>query len=155
MRPHRADQRRPDRGRGHAGRADDDGRPGLRQGADPGERVAEVDRGVDDTQDPAVFTARAKDSWHWRMLVSQPDWITEEAIDTETLGNIRGCASEAAKMLGLDEAEATPAELVGLHHPTNLAEGYDTQPEPRSYPNARRTASSASESDSPSERAGE
>jgi hypothetical protein len=30
--------------------------------------------------DPEVFTARAKDSWHWRMLISQPDWIAEEAI---------------------------------------------------------------------------
>ena len=30
--------------------------------------------------DPEVFTARAKDSWHWRMLISQPDWITEETI---------------------------------------------------------------------------
>lgn len=30
--------------------------------------------------DPQVFTARAKGSWHWRMLISQPDWITEEAI---------------------------------------------------------------------------
>ncbi|TQM84945.1 hypothetical protein FHX81_7411 [Saccharothrix saharensis] len=31
--------------------------------------------------DPEVFTTRAKDSWHWRMLISQPDWITEEAIE--------------------------------------------------------------------------
>ncbi|GAB2958503.1 GyrI-like domain-containing protein [Saccharothrix stipae] len=29
---------------------------------------------------PEVFTTRAKDSWQWRMLISQPDWITEEAI---------------------------------------------------------------------------
>ena len=32
--------------------------------------------------EPEVFTTRAKDSWHWRMLISQPDWITEEAIGT-------------------------------------------------------------------------
>jgi hypothetical protein len=38
--------------------------------------------------------------------------ITEEPIDAETLGNIQGCASEAAKMLGLDRSKATPAELV-------------------------------------------
>ncbi|MEV8437879.1 GyrI-like domain-containing protein [Actinosynnema sp. NPDC051121] len=31
--------------------------------------------------DPEVFTTRAKDSWHWRMLVSQPGWITEELIE--------------------------------------------------------------------------
>ena len=31
--------------------------------------------------DPEVFTTRAKDSWHWRMLISQPDWITEDAVE--------------------------------------------------------------------------
>jgi hypothetical protein len=30
---------------------------------------------------PEVFTTGAKDAWHWRMLVSQPDWITEDLID--------------------------------------------------------------------------
>lgn len=30
---------------------------------------------------PEVFTARAKDAWQWRMLISQPDWITEDFID--------------------------------------------------------------------------
>lgn len=31
--------------------------------------------------DPAGFTARAKDTWRWTMLISQPDWITEPMID--------------------------------------------------------------------------
>ncbi|MGW4115115.1 GyrI-like domain-containing protein [Actinosynnema sp. NPDC004786] len=31
--------------------------------------------------DPQVFTARAKDSWHWRMLISQPDWITGDLVE--------------------------------------------------------------------------
>jgi hypothetical protein len=30
---------------------------------------------------PEVFTTRAKDAWHWRMLISQPDWITDDLID--------------------------------------------------------------------------
>lgn len=30
--------------------------------------------------DPAVFTARAKDSWHWRMLISLPDWVTTDQV---------------------------------------------------------------------------
>lgn len=30
--------------------------------------------------DPTVFTARAKDSWHWRMMISQPDAVTAEEI---------------------------------------------------------------------------
>ncbi|MFI9007685.1 GyrI-like domain-containing protein [Actinosynnema sp. NPDC053489] len=29
---------------------------------------------------PEVFTTRAKDSWHCRMLISQPDWITDDLI---------------------------------------------------------------------------
>jgi hypothetical protein len=29
---------------------------------------------------PEVFTARAKDAWQWRMLISQPDWIDDELI---------------------------------------------------------------------------
>ena len=31
--------------------------------------------------DPQVFASRAKDSWQWRMLISQPEWITEDMID--------------------------------------------------------------------------
>lgn len=34
--------------------------------------------------DPEVFTARAKDAWHWRMLISQPDWITADQIEDAT-----------------------------------------------------------------------
>ncbi|RZQ60523.1 GyrI-like domain-containing protein [Amycolatopsis suaedae] len=30
---------------------------------------------------PEVFTTRAKDAWNWRMLISQPDWITADLID--------------------------------------------------------------------------
>jgi len=29
---------------------------------------------------PEVFTARAKDAWHWRMLISLPDWITDALV---------------------------------------------------------------------------
>jgi len=31
--------------------------------------------------DPQVFASRAKDSWQWRMLISQPEWITDDMID--------------------------------------------------------------------------
>lgn len=31
--------------------------------------------------DHAAFTTRDKDSWHWTMLISQPEWITTEMID--------------------------------------------------------------------------
>jgi hypothetical protein len=36
--------------------------------------------------DPTVFTTRAKESWHWRMMISQPDRVTadqlKEAVDS-------------------------------------------------------------------------
>jgi hypothetical protein len=31
--------------------------------------------------DPQAFTARAKDSWQWTMLISQPDWVSEDMIE--------------------------------------------------------------------------
>ncbi|ONI86619.1 hypothetical protein ALI22I_23540 [Saccharothrix sp. ALI-22-I] len=31
--------------------------------------------------DPSVFTTRAKDSWQWKMLISQPEWITAQDIE--------------------------------------------------------------------------
>jgi hypothetical protein len=31
--------------------------------------------------DPAVFTARAKHEWRWRMLISRPDWLTDADVD--------------------------------------------------------------------------
>lgn len=33
---------------------------------------------------PEVFTTRDKGAWCWRMLISQPDWITDELIDEAT-----------------------------------------------------------------------
>jgi hypothetical protein len=36
------------------------------------------------SDDPTVFTAREKDSWQWRMLISQPDWITAQDIKEAT-----------------------------------------------------------------------
>jgi hypothetical protein len=30
---------------------------------------------------PEVFTTRAKDAWQWRMLISQPGWVTDDLID--------------------------------------------------------------------------
>jgi hypothetical protein len=31
--------------------------------------------------DPAVFLSRAKEEWEWTMLISQPEWITEDMIE--------------------------------------------------------------------------
>jgi hypothetical protein len=34
--------------------------------------------------DPSVFTTRAKESWHWRMLISMPDWVTADQVKEST-----------------------------------------------------------------------
>ncbi|WP_141576264.1 GyrI-like domain-containing protein [Actinomadura sp. WMMA1423] len=31
--------------------------------------------------DPEVFITREKDAWHWRMLISRPDWISDDLVD--------------------------------------------------------------------------
>jgi hypothetical protein len=33
------------------------------------------------SDDPEVFITREKDAWQWRMLISQPDWITDDFIE--------------------------------------------------------------------------
>jgi hypothetical protein len=33
------------------------------------------------SDNPEVFITRTKDAWHWRMLISQPDWITDDLIE--------------------------------------------------------------------------
>ncbi|GAA4217758.1 GyrI-like domain-containing protein [Actinocatenispora rupis] len=30
---------------------------------------------------PEVFVRRDKDAWCWRMLISQPDWVTDDLVD--------------------------------------------------------------------------
>jgi hypothetical protein len=32
-------------------------------------------------EDMAAFTVRAKDSWQWTMLIAQPEWIDENAVE--------------------------------------------------------------------------
>ncbi|MFD2417723.1 GyrI-like domain-containing protein [Amycolatopsis pigmentata] len=32
--------------------------------------------------DPTVFLTRSKESWEWTMMISQPDWITGEMVQT-------------------------------------------------------------------------
>jgi hypothetical protein len=37
---------------------------------------------------PEVFITRDKGAWHWRMLISQPDWITADLIDEAKQGGL-------------------------------------------------------------------
>ncbi|MEV0460334.1 GyrI-like domain-containing protein [Catellatospora methionotrophica] len=61
--------------------------------------------------DPSVFITRDKASWAWTMLISQPDWITEEMV--------RAAVAEAARKKGGPALAA-----VGLR---TLAEGRSVQ----------------------------
>ncbi len=38
--------------------------------------------GLWSAEDPQVFAARGKGAWDWTMMISQPDWITAEIVET-------------------------------------------------------------------------
>jgi hypothetical protein len=55
--------------------------------------------------DPAAFVRRDKDAWDWTMLISQPDWITEEMVAAAV-------AEVARKMDNPALADVRPLRLV-------------------------------------------
>lgn len=66
--------------------------------------------------DPAAFTARAKNTWHWTMLISQPDWITEPMIDAAkqtALKKKKLPAIENVRHVSLHEGQCAQALHVG------------------------------------------
>ena len=66
--------------------------------------------------DPAAFTARAKDTWHWTMLISQPDWITETVIDAAkqtALNKKKLQAIDHVRHMALHEGQCAQALHVG------------------------------------------
>jgi DNA-binding PadR family transcriptional regulator len=66
--------------------------------------------------DPAAFTARAKDAWHWTMLISQPDWITEAMIDAAkhtALNKKKLQAIDHVRHVALHEGQCAQALHVG------------------------------------------
>jgi hypothetical protein len=107
--------------------------------------------------DPAVFTARAKESWHWRMLISQPDWVTadqvKEATDAAlakknlpTIAHVRhetlregtcaqvlhiGSYDDETPLMAALHDEYLPANdltFAGLHHEIYLSDPRRTEP---------------------------
>jgi DNA-binding PadR family transcriptional regulator len=80
--------------------------------------------------DPSVFTARAKDSWHWEMLISQPEWVDDDmiaaakktALDKKKLPVIERVAlvelheGRSAQVLHLGSYEDETPVLARLHH---------------------------------------
>lgn len=107
--------------------------------------------------EPEAFTTGAKDSWHWTMLVNQPGWITETAVEEaktvalakKKLPAIAGIRRQtlnegrSAQVLHVgpydDEAPilahlhheylaAHELEPVGLHHEIYLGDPRKTEP---------------------------
>jgi hypothetical protein len=107
--------------------------------------------------DPTVFTTRAKESWHWRMLVSQPDWVSadqlKEAVDAAlakkklpTIAHVRhetlreGRCAQALHIGSYDDETPLMATLhdeylpannltpAGLHHEIYLGDPRRTDP---------------------------
>ncbi len=89
--------------------------------------------------EPEAFTVRAKDAWHWTMLISQPDWITEPMIEAATeaaLTKKKLPAIKEIRRLVLQEGQCAQALHVGsyddegpllaeLHGPYFAANGLD------------------------------
>jgi hypothetical protein len=79
---------------------------------------------------PEVFITRDKGAWHWRMLISQPDWITEDLIDEcrqaalakkklATIADVRRETLEegtSAQLLHVGSYDDEGPALARLHH---------------------------------------
>ncbi|MFJ6675053.1 GyrI-like domain-containing protein [Actinosynnema sp. NPDC091369] len=107
--------------------------------------------------EPEVFTTRAKDRWHWRMLISQPDWITEDAVeeakrvaaakkDLPTIADVRrhvlheGTSAQVLHIGSYDDEgpvlarlhdewlRANGLRMTGLHHEVYVGDPRRTEP---------------------------
>ncbi|MFD0206857.1 MULTISPECIES: GyrI-like domain-containing protein [Saccharothrix] len=107
--------------------------------------------------DPSVFTARAKESWHWRMLISLPDWVTTDQVTDAvatasakkkqpTIADVRhetlteGTCAQVLHIGSYDDETPLLAELhdeyvpgngltlAGLHHEVYLGDPRRTEP---------------------------
>ncbi|GLY80427.1 GyrI-like domain-containing protein [Actinoallomurus iriomotensis] len=79
---------------------------------------------------PEVFITRDKGAWHWRMLISQPDWITVDLIDEcrqaalakkklATIADVRRETLEegtSAQLLHVGPYDDEGPALARLHH---------------------------------------
>ncbi|BCJ30487.1 GyrI-like domain-containing protein [Actinocatenispora sera] len=68
--------------------------------------------------DPAVFTARAKDAWHWTMLISLPPSATPEQVEharTAALAKKRNPAIAQLRLHSLHEGRSAQVLHVGSY----------------------------------------
>ncbi|GHJ42918.1 hypothetical protein Cs7R123_02600 [Catellatospora sp. TT07R-123] len=68
--------------------------------------------------DPAVFVTRDKAAWSWTMLISQPDWITEDLVRTavaDAAGKKDNPALGGVRLLSLTEGTCVQILHVGSY----------------------------------------
>jgi DNA-binding PadR family transcriptional regulator len=66
--------------------------------------------------EPDAFTAGAKDSWQWTMLINQPDWVTEDMIEEAKLAALakkKLPAIDHIRHLALHEGRCAQALHIG------------------------------------------
>ncbi|MFE0024951.1 GyrI-like domain-containing protein [Amycolatopsis sp. NPDC059021] len=80
--------------------------------------------------DPSVFLARRKESWEWTMMISRPDWITEDMVqaavdtvarkkDNAALGELRPhtlAEGTCVQILHIGSYDDETPTLDRLHH---------------------------------------
>lgn len=69
-------------------------------------------------QDMAAFTLRSKDSWHWTLLISQPEWITAPMIENAkqtVVARKKLAAAPCVRHLVLSEGRCAQALHVGSY----------------------------------------
>ena len=88
---------------------------------------------------PEAFTVGAKDAWHWTMLISQPDWISEAMIGAAkapalakkklpVIGHVRHLVlkeDQCAQALHIGRYDDEGPLLAELHGPYFAANGLD------------------------------
>lgn len=68
--------------------------------------------------DPEAFVARRKEDWEWTMLISQPDWVTEDMVRSamENVAKKKGSpVAEKARLLTLSEGTCVQILHIGSY----------------------------------------
>lgn len=68
--------------------------------------------------DPAAFLARRKDEWEWTMMISRPDWISEDMVHAavdRVAERRRTDALEGLRMLTLQEGTSVQILHIGSY----------------------------------------
>jgi hypothetical protein len=69
-------------------------------------------------QDPAAFLTRKKDEWEWTMMISRPDWITEDMVRSaveRVAEKRRTAALDALRLLTLEEGKCAQILHIGSY----------------------------------------